>query len=341
MAIITPLNFGTIMNVTAKLAAICIVATFIFNSDLHAQRQTQNPSSMSQISAKSKTNDIAFTIPFGSRGRGQHEMGNEVRQTNIGELRIPKSSLQTVSLFDAQYQKQTTYLGTWLNEHLLSIAPMDKDTALLHFDNGMLIPLSKEEIAKGRNNKDYGLFLAERKLRRDRRGKLRSLRHFPPVARQDEIYRDPRPIIFSSNKLVVGDALSGGMEALQKWDFSPWYHPSSLARIEWVNIHAYERQFAVAKGATAGLEVYVKRCMYCHTVKMVGATYGWDFVHPTPIYKMRRIDNLFYFVKYPKYDAIRQGLHMPHQPDFTKEEANELWQWLKSVSDSPLKPYAP
>ena len=155
---------------------------------------------------------------------------------------------------------------------------------------------------------------------------------------------DPRPIVFSGNKLVVAVLWHPAVAAAAQPAFSPWRHVDTLTSIELVASRPYYGQFDVGGGAWAerGLALFKESCQFCHGVRKVGARFGWDFVEPTPIYSYRKpTRNLFLHVAYKPLDAAERGLMMPAMRFMSEDDAALLWQWLKAVATKPMPAYAP
>ena len=87
-----------------------------------------------------------------------------------------------------------------------------------------------------------------------------------------------------------------------------------------------------------GFKVFISRCQYCHGVKNIGARYGWDFAGPIPIHKKRTIDTLKNHIKNKKENAFKLGIRMPHQKDISRNEVQELWLWMKHMTEREKLP---
>jgi mono/diheme cytochrome c family protein len=235
--------------------------------------------------------------------------------------------------FDLQYEKNLSFKGVSLGSLIASFNGLGSgvDLAILHFDNGMGVPLPLSDVDK-----------VDAYIAREIQVKKAWLSDFPELPK-DKDFKDPRPLRFVGNKLVVSKGWHPLTNPKEKGDFSPWIYVSSLTGIEFVNEAAYFNQFLVSSDPLmeAGLEVFKQRCQYCHGVRRVGATYGWDFVDPLPTYKQKTPENIFLHVKYPKFDANKRGLMMPPQTSISKKEAEVLWAWMKGAAELKLKPYQP
>lgn len=236
-------------------------------------------------------------------------------------------------LFDVQYQKEQEYKGRFLHEIVESYTPArPSDTILLHFDNKMIIPLPLELVRKG----NIEILVATGW----KEGNSFS-RNFPSIAKPSERWRDPRPLVFQGNKLVVSKPWHPGFGKVKANGFLPWVSAGSLVGLEWVDAQSYRAQFAFDKTSEVqkGQQVFLERCVYCHAVRKVGGRLGWDFVEPLPIFSKRSNETLHNHVKYEKLDALERGLMMPAQPDFTEDEATALWYWMRAGAKNALKNY--
>lgn len=271
------------------------------------------------------------------RGQGQHEDGELIKPQ--GERTIDLQALPKVTRVskDIQYDgAQKSYVGinlaTVVESCKLTLASVDM--VLLHFANGMIVPMANPIAHANGSKVDAFVALGIK-------DKTAALAAFPPVGKKDEQFNDPRPIRFSSNKMVVSSGFHPDVpESSKENGFSPWLYVDSLTGIEFVNRRAWYAQFDLDAGARDGLKVYEVRCQYCHGARKVGASFGWDFVTPLAIYEKRDPKSLFNHLKYPKWDALQRGLMMPAQGKMTPAEAEALWRWLKAVGTAKhLKPY--
>ena len=283
-------------------------------------------------------------IQIWTRTPGQYAEGREVKPTDLKEVTLSKLKQTEVENFDIQYNKSHTYRGVHLARILSRYkVPAQVDLALLHFANGMIVPIYLQDAqAKGKKSE---VFVAL-KIRQQKKWTTA----FPEVAKTDDIrYRkDPNPIRFGGNKVVSLHPKSAFYlkDEKKKGDqkiFTPWSHVTSLVGIELVNEQAYYRQFDIANTpkAAAGLQVFRDRCQYCHGVRKVGASFGWDYVDPLKISEKRSKKSLHQLVKYPKVDPVASGSQMPSQPDLQPEETVNLWEWIRLAGQKPLRKYEP
>jgi len=269
------------------------------------------------------------------RGAGFYEDGREIPREHLQKFRFKGSELAVRKSFDSQFVKSAEFRGIELATLIKSYKPYSaNDLALLHFANGMIIPLPIEDDLVTVKRMD--IFLAEAWRTKDKWSTV-----FPDVARKHEMWRDPVPIKFSGNKLVLKD---GWHPYVKDKEFTPFRHADSLTGIEFVKANAYYRQFTERADkdiSDPGLTVFRERCQYCHGVRKVGANFGWDFVDPVPIYDLKRANHLYNKVKYSYHDAIERGLKMPRQTSVTEQEMEALWKWIQRLGSGKSWPYAP
>ena len=233
--------------------------------------------------------------------------------------------LKKVERYDAQYRRVGRYRGIWLRDVLKKFAPDGSlDLAILHFTNGMAIPLPFRD---GATMERLDPFLARAST-------------FPAIPKKDTPF-DRRPIEFSGNKLVVADRWHPDVAGNQP-DFSPWAHADTLVGIELVATAPYYAQFEAAGEARVGqgLALFRQSCQFCHGVHHIGATFGWDFVDSPVIYNYEdSAANLFHNVAHKPQNAAELGLMMPPLAFLTESAAGDLRQWLQAIGKSSLPPY--
>lgn len=264
-----------------------------------------------------------------------------IEQPFADQKKLPLSSKtvksQSHKLYDAQYGRPIDVAGYSLDA-LARAHNFDRfgDLALLHFANGMVIPY---DFKNGRYQEQLRPFIACQYF--ESRGKHRKQVGFPSLSRPDPAYRDPRPIQFDSNKLVVASLDHPMHGSTNRSGFSPFRHCNSLQLIELVDRQSYYQQFAAKDPKLkAGETVFLHRCQFCHGLYKVGAQFGWDFVGPLPVHIKRQVDSLYNHIKYPKAQAFEWGTLMPHQKDITQDEVRDLWLWIKDRNDHKmLTPY--
>jgi mono/diheme cytochrome c family protein len=256
------------------------------------------------------------------------------RQISLDEI-----DLREIQRVDQQYHGAFAFRGVELDALIDGFAPpASADLALLHFANGMQIPLAFRDTELMHR-------LAPFVARGMRLGPNRPMQigRFPKIARTGTAVRDPRPIVFYGNKLVVADAGHPDVPLAHRAVLSPWALADTLIGIEFVSRAAYYAQFDVDEDPQVrqGERLYTQSCQFCHGVRQTGAAFGWDFVEPTPIADYRHGRNFFLHIHYKPQDAVARGLRMPALSYMSEEEAQALWLWLKAVADHPLRPYRP
>lgn len=267
----------------------------------------------------------SLSLPYWTRSPGFYADNRQVKKSHPGTLTFKK--LKTLRFKDPHEEKVFSFKGFDLASALLQAdkgSPVD--TALLHFKNGMAIPVPLNQM------KPLSLVLA---VAVKRSSGWQS--HFPDVTKNNPLLRDPRPLVFQGHKLLAHEKLASG---ISDSEFNPFLYADHLIGIEFVHDRAYLAQFP-AKGHSEGLFVFANRCRYCHGIRQVGADYGWDVVKPLPIYKKRDAQSLLYHVKYEKNRALEQGLMMPPQANMTMEQAKALWGFFKEAATKKPLPYRP
>ncbi len=252
----------------------------------------------------------------------------------VARVELARLELRPFASRDVQYDgAERRYRGVALNVLMEGLAPpRQADLALLHFANDMVVPVPTNPTAL----KALDLWIAVEIWSADRKGWSPT---FPPVARSEQ---DHRPIRFGGNKVVASSARHPMMGAETAKVFTPWRHVDSLTGIEFVSRAGWYRQFDAGAGHAAGLEVYKGSCQFCHGVRQVGASLGWDFVEPLPVVDVRRSPKaLLFHVRYRETGAARQGLLMPAIPSMTEAEAKAVHGWMKAIANTPLRPYRP
>ncbi len=245
-----------------------------------------------------------------------------------------------VDRFDAQYGVHHRYRGVtlqWLL-HTGSVPGM-VDLALLHFDNGMVVPLPfRDTTAMER----LAPFIAL-EVWVDSPGERVWSRDLPDISRKGEESEDWRPIRFQGGKFVVQTLWHPEVPEVTPRVFSPWQHVDRLAGVELAQSEAYRRQFQGSGSAAVanGYRTFLERCQFCHGVRQVGAHFGWDFAEPVPLHTYRDPHSLWFHAKYREMDATARGLMMPAFPDLGPTQAAALWAWMQAIVTSGPAPYRP
>jgi mono/diheme cytochrome c family protein len=263
------------------------------------------------------------------------------RRGRTGRRRVylDRLPLTEVVRRDAQYEEVRRYRGIPLNEILKRYAP-DKslDLAILHFANGMAVPVPFRDPAA---MKRLDPFIA-RGWRLRRGGTLR-VGAFPAIAKKD-VRDDPRPIEFSGNKLVVAERWHPDVAPHSQPGFSPWAHADTVVGIELAGAGAYFAQFEAGNEATVqrGLALFRQNCQFCHGVRHVGASFGWDFVDSSTSFNYQdSAAHLYHSASFKPRNAAELGLMMPALSFLTEADAAAIRAWLQAISKAPMQPYAP
>lgn len=278
-----------------------------------------------------KEAEIKVELPLWTRGKGLYANDESLPKKDLRKIMVTSASRQTLK--DIQYGgKSQVYAGAMLEDILKQYPkPPQVDLALLHFENGMIVPFPLE------NGDAPKVFIAVALVEKDK-----LLPQFPPVERPHrEEVSDPRPIQFLQNKIVVSSPFHPMAHKKGQGDFTPWRYVDSLKGIEFVNEGKYYGQFASdsSQDSMKGMTVFKERCQYCHGVRKIGAKLGWDFVEPLAVYKMKQPQNIYFHVAVPKMNAVERGLLMPAQKDITQAEAKSMWSWMKLQAEKKQNPY--
>ncbi len=260
------------------------------------------------------------------------------KRTNARAIDLSKLPLVEVRRADVQYGRAFEYRGVPLQVVLDQYAPPAAlDLALLHFGNGMQIPLPFRDAAVV---KSLDLLVAVA-MRPSPEASWRT--SFPALSRPRAGFADVRPIKFGAIKLVSADDGHPAVAPEARGMLAPWKHTDSLTGIELVSSQAYYAQLNVSNEPVVqrGQKLFTQSCQFCHGARQVGAAFGWDFVEPTPIYDYRGRRNLFHHVKYKPINASERGLQMPAMSHMSEQDAADLWQWLRAVATRPMPAYAP
>lgn len=275
------------------------------------------------------------SVTVWTRAAGDHATSKPARQGAHGRA-LADLKVEERSLVDLQYGGEArTYRGVDLAT-LAGKPAAGVDTALLHFANGMVVPIPMAGPDAGR----LKVFVA-----REWKGPEGWTSAFPKVAKKGAEARDRRPITFGANKVVVESPAHPLLtKSVADAGFSPWTHVDTLVGVEWVDATAYWAQFDVGGSpkAAGGAHRYATACAFCHGVRKVGASLGWDFVEPLPAAEhRRRPGSLAFHVRYRNANAPEMGMMMPAIKGITDDDAEQLHAWLKQVAKQPIRPYKP
>jgi mono/diheme cytochrome c family protein len=288
--------------------------------------------------AKPAATASANTVEIWIRGQGAVQ-GDQAPRGRAQRLDLDALRLVDAKRVDVQYGGARAMRGIALASVIEAFGPDPSvDLAILHFANGMAVPVPFRDREA---MKRLDPFIA-RGMETRAGGPVR-VGFFPDIRRKAST-EDPRPIVFSGNKIVVAELWHPAVATSAQPAFSPWRHTDSLTGVELVAAKAYYHQFEVGGGdlVQRGGAVFQQSCQFCHGVRKVGAKFGWDFVEPAPIWSLHRPSkNLFLHVAYKPLDATERGIMMPAMRFMSQDDAELLWHWLKAVATSPLPAYAP
>jgi mono/diheme cytochrome c family protein len=282
-----------------------------------------------------------------SRKPGNHSVSRHLKHNNSRRIELSSSKeLKEKVLLDLQYGMKREYKGVSLKSLIRSAPiPADHDLALLHFRNGMIIPVSVDEDVLDRL--DAFVAIDWRPTPNPEDGWQGS---FPQVTREKGVTMDPRPVIFAKNKLVVEKAWHPYVKQPEEGaaGFSPWKHADTLTGIELVNRRMYFGQFTPPKKKkdsdvaqlNKGQTTFLRSCQYCHSLRDVGARFGGDFLVPFALPEVKKAEELYQHVTIQKMNSLERGLMMPTQESMSHEEIDALWHWLEAHSHSRrISPY--
>lgn len=264
-----------------------------------------------------------------TRADGNYSLGSKPSGLGRKTVILAKMKQRERTMADSQVGGERTYRGVSLAYLLRRSGHRTGDQLLLHFFNGMVIPVPRAEL------KALDLFVATA-VKNDE-GKWS--KRFPSVKKSDEVAVDPRPVVFQANKVVSPSPGLPGLLDPSGAGFSPWKYVDTLVAIEVVDQVAWEAQFVapkpekqeVAELVRRGREVYLHACQHCHGVRDVGATYGWDFMVPLPMHSLKKPRDLYDHVTMAPFDKVESGLMMPEQK-LTKRDVAAVWAWNKMLS---------
>ena len=247
---------------------------------------------------------------------------------NLRNVDLAGLTFDTLETYDIQYEAMGKYRGLHLRDLIAAYKPLPGsiDTLILHFDNGMLIPVTLSMLRGDRR-----IFVALEMLRD---GKWTS--NFPSSIRIAPGSKDERPITFAANKIVVGSDWSAS-----KNQFTPWRHASSLVGIEFVEATGLINSFVQEKATKyqPGKYVYLNRCQFCHAISGQGAHFGPDFTGAFDLEAKKGWEKILAKVSKAESNADAMKHAMPKQSDFSKSDAKELFGWVKQSKTHPFALY--
>jgi mono/diheme cytochrome c family protein len=282
--------------------------------------------------------DAGRVLEVWTRRAGKHA-GFSRGRDGLSAVDLSKLPQEERTLADAQLGETHKYRGVPLAAVLQAAPPgVEPDLVLLHFRNGMLVPVPFRD-ARAMGRLDVFVALA---VEVEENGKKSFTASFPPLRKKGAESRDARPIFFDGNKVVVKTRWlpAVGLEGADA--FSPWAHVDRLEGLEYVKADAWRKQFTFGDAQLQkGLDVFLSRCAFCHGLRKVGADFGWDFAEPIPIADIRPAQALVLHARYREGDAPERGLMMPSVKEFSDADAKLLWKWLKVAGAAEPKPYEP
>lgn len=279
-----------------------------------------------------------------TRTAGQYGSTTSPKPTNIKRMAFATLPTTTAKLFDAQYNKTRTYRGLTLRT-LLKRYGMSKDVdmALLHFRNGMVVPVP---VRLAKIQTPMPVFIATHW--KQKKGWTRS---FPSthhvIAKKKKFTKKKKlfPVVFGKHKVVSSTTNHPMIAPHLIKDMAIWRHVDTLARIELVQQAAYYKQFAVSKSRShkRGLRVFRYSCQFCHGVRQNGASFGVDFTKPVSVHLyINQPEHLRFHVRNRSSKAAKFGHLMPAITRLTARESRDVWNWMKGLwKKKTLSPYKP
>lgn len=269
------------------------------------------------------------------RKAGSPHAWASVHKEGAKRFELARQALADVRHADVQYDARLELRGIRLGALLdLYKPPATVDLALLHFANGMTVPLPFRD-ADVMTKLDP--FIATAVMEE---GKPQPL---PQLRRKVENYADVKDLTFNGNKLSVAARFHPEIGWERAAEFSPWAFVDTLLAIELVKSEAYYKQLLVddTPEVAAGLGVFRMGCQSCHGTRRMGGHLGTDFVEPKPVTQRVAVGRLLFHVLYRSASEMEAGARMPAIGFLNEDDARKLFVWLKVVGDKPLRPYAP
>lgn len=264
-----------------------------------------------------------------------------VRPNGNAERRVVTIDLATrnkveVTREDVQYPgEKFKYRGVSLRSLIDAMERTNRaDLVLLHFDNGMAVPLPIDDLEL---LKKLDPFVATELQVNDL-----WLSTFPMVKKPGAEQRDTRPLKFKANKFVVSStAHPFTSSAAQADGFTPFFFTGTLTGLEFVRSAEWYRQFdvGVSPQEKAGFARFKSHCQYCHAIRENGGQYGTDFIKAGPVAERVSIHQLYLHVRYRDRDAAEKGQMMPFFRDLSKDDVAALHAWLGALTRARPVPY--
>lgn len=263
------------------------------------------------------------------------------RRGNLRLFDLDREKLDDALRTDVQYGTQLRMRGVTLGSLInLYRAPLGVDLAILHFDNGVAIPLPFRD---ERELKRVDAFVA-RAVQTDAESPFTS--EFPPILKQVDNYIDVRPVEFHGNKVAASSRYHPLVPERDTATFSPWMAAGSLRGIEFVQAAAWYRQLDVEPGSREvrdGMQVFQRTCQFCHGVGGLGARFGIDFLVPQPVTARKPTPRSLFFhvLLRDKGQPGGGGALMPALRHVSEEDVRRLHRFLAALPAHPIAPYQP
>lgn len=269
-------------------------------------------------------------------GPGVYGNGADPAPLNLKTIELDALPQRQTQRLDVQYGAAYSYRGVPLRELITHYGPPDQaDLVLLYFRSGMVVPLPfRDARVMARLNPLIALQMGTAP---DEPLQPR----FPPINKHIPDYPDIPLLLFSGNKLVVSERWHPDVPENGQADFSPWTMVDSLSGLGFAESRAYYRQFERAPAVHQGAELYRQSCQFCHGVRKVGASFGWDFSEPIELHTYRKDARLLYFHIHDRPETRISLEQMPVLKSVSEEQALALWRFMRSAATSEPVPYLP
>ena len=264
-------------------------------------------------------------LPTWERPIGNYKGIENPERKKLKSIFLSNNNARSKLVFDQHYGKKVNHRLVDLKQKILEVHKKfysNQDAVLLHFQNKMIIPIGIDKLRKIKNSFYLSLGITKGKS---------GISSFPDINRSTDRVADPRPYKFGNNKLVTGKSIEFAILPHAKRSISFFQQTNTLVGLEFVDAKGYFGQFKV-KGATEKL--FLGKCQFCHSLEQVGASYGIDFLWPTPLYKNKKDIRIFAQVHANWIDAVERGIRMPAQNDIEKEDIEGFVNWLKVMKKS-------
>lgn len=267
---------------------------------------------------------------------GTYGVGADPAPTAPQTLELDALPQRQVQRMDAQYGASFHYRGIPLHEIIAQYAPpASANLVLLYFKNGMVVPLPFRD-AETMNR--LSPFVA---LQMASTAEGPFVPRFPPISKHIEDYADIPQVMFSGNKLVVSERWHPEVPKQAQESFTPWALADSLVALGFADSAAYYRQFEPSPQVHQGFESYRQSCQFCHGVRKVGASFGWDFGQPVELHPFRQDPNRLYFHIHHRPENRVSLEQMPVLKFISESQTVQLWRFLRTVSTTAPLPYSP